>query len=64
MVLFMIFTTQKEYEKISKRCREFTVALLDECRTSNEVELLLKKEPNGQVPRLKEAIDKEIKEVI
>ena len=60
------YILQKEYEEISARCREFTVALLDECRTSKEVQLLLETEihADGTYPRLSQAIDMGIKEVI
>ena len=56
---------------IRKKCRQFAVDLLDECRTSEEVELLLRQDhddktsvqPGGQYPRLRMAIEWEIKEV-
>ena len=56
---------------ISQKCRQFAVDLLDECRTSEEVELLLRQDhddktsvqPGGQYPRLRMAIEWEIKEV-
>ena len=58
---------QREYDEISAKCREFTVTLLDECRTSEEVEMLLtKKDAHNKgvaYPRLKLAMDRGIKEV-
>ena len=60
------YILQKEYEEISARCREFTVALLDECRASKEVRLLLEADNQAHetYPRLSQAIDMGIKEVI
>ncbi len=63
---------QNAYKAVSLQCRQFAVALLDECRTSNEVELLLKQShsaeehstaPGGVYPRLRLAINYEQKEV-
>ena len=53
---------------ISKKCRDFTASVLDECRTSNEVEILLRQkdtdsDPSVKYPRLKLAIEMGIKEV-
>ena len=67
----MVFRLQQEYNVISKKCRQFAVDLLDERRTSEEVELLLRQDhedktsvqPGGQYPRLRMAIEWEIKEV-
>ena len=59
---------QQEYQQISKKCRDVTVSLLDECRTSNEVKVLLTQkdtdsDPSVKYSRLKLAIDMGIKEV-
>ncbi len=56
---------------MSRQCREFAANLLDECRTSDEVQLLLKQDhpadygvtPGGQYPRLRLAINYAQKEV-
>ena len=67
MYTIIYHNSQKDYDEISTKCRQFTVSLLDECRTSEEVELLLKKEdPQNigvQYPRLKLAMDMGVKEV-
>ena len=60
-----------EYIVLGKHCREFAVAHLDNCRTSEEVSLLLSQPSNtqyagptvGQYPRLRMALDYEQKEV-
>ena len=63
---------QDEYREVSKACRDFAVALLDECRTSDEVQLLLKQDhdaelgttPGGRYPRLRLAVNYKQKEVL
>ncbi len=60
-------TFQKEYAEVSSQCRLFVATLLDECRATEEVELLLGRKFLGTAgvsyPRLKLAIDKNISEV-
>ena len=62
---------QKEYIALGKHCREIAVGFLENCRTSDEVSLLLSQPHDilhdvthvGRYPRLRLALDYEQKEV-
>ena len=61
---------QDEYIALSKKCREIAVGFLDNCRTSEEVSLLLNHPPSKAqdagptaYPRLREAFAYDQKEV-
>ena len=46
--ILLLVDLQTEYDQLSQQCSEFAVALLDQCRNTEEVKMLLNRKEGGE----------------